>query len=107
MLLLSVQDVELSEKVFNILRMSYAGVQVHSLPKALRLNPKADAQALAHDGVLVLLNPQSLVRAEAHTKPDSLAMQGLQPQPSQSSGHQTSNCRRLNCQCKDANAHVA
>lgn len=40
------------------------------------------------DCVLVLFTPESLVRAEAHTKPDSLAMQGLQSQPSQSSGHQ-------------------
>ena len=52
---------------------------MHPLPQALTLNPKADAQALAHE---------SLVRAEAHTKPDSLAMQELESQPSLPSGHQ-------------------
>ena len=77
------------------------------LTEGLRLNPEADAEALAHAGVLIPLAPQSLTKAEAqpvttsnpvtarqtvpaqaglHTVPTSAPVPGITPAPRQLQG---------------------
>ena len=55
--------------------------QVKPLTEGLRLNPEADAEALAHAGVLVPLAPQSLTKAEAKPVTNSAAVTAEQSVP--------------------------
>ena len=61
-------------------------VQAPSLSKALRLNPRADAEALAHAGLLMPTKPESVINAEGKME--------SQPAPSSSLPSPDNHCNK-------------
>ncbi len=57
-------------------------LQVKPFTEGLRLNPEADAEALAHSGVLILRAPEALVKAEHTSDLDAILNPDASAEPS-------------------------